>query len=192
MIREDAIKIIKNEEDCVLTDCYRPSCESCNLVMETNDILTALDMAIEALEQEPCEDAVSREMIMRHYDSGEYKHVNHISRNGLLDYIEQLPSVTPKLAECEDAVSRRAAIDAVKMAIIRSEQEYAVEALEKIPPITPKPRTGEWIPMFDGKFHGGAYWFKCSECSRVVPDVRNGGWNFCPECGAKMNGGKEE
>ena len=33
---------------------------------------------------------------MRHYDSGEYKHVNHISRNGLLDYIEQLPSVTPK------------------------------------------------------------------------------------------------
>ena len=43
-----------------------------------------------------CDDAVSREMIMRHYDSGEYKHVNHISRNGLLDYIEQLPSVTPK------------------------------------------------------------------------------------------------
>ena len=56
--------------------------------------------------QEPCEDAVSREMIMRHYDSGEYKHVNHISRNGLLDYIEQLPSVSPKPIECDDAVSR--------------------------------------------------------------------------------------
>ena len=56
MTREEAIKIIKNEEECVLTDCFRPSCESCNLVMETDAILTALDMAIKALEQpEPCE-----------------------------------------------------------------------------------------------------------------------------------------
>ena len=56
----------------------------------------ALNMAIKALEQESCEDAVSREVIMQHYDSGEYKHVNHISRNGLLDYIEQLPSAQPE------------------------------------------------------------------------------------------------
>lgn len=56
MTREEAIKIIKNDEECVLTDCFRPSCESCNLVMETDAILTALDMAIKALEQtEPCE-----------------------------------------------------------------------------------------------------------------------------------------
>ena len=52
-----------------------------------------------------------------------------------------------------------------------------------------KRKKGEWIPVFDGKFHGGAYWFKCSECSRVV--LRNGGWNFCPKCGAKMNGGNQ-
>lgn len=53
-------------------------------------------------------------------------------------------------------------------------------------------KTEKWIPMFDGKFHGGAYWFQCSKCSRVVPDVRNGGWNFCPKCGAKMDGGEQE
>ena len=54
----------------------------------------------------------------------------------------------------------------------------------------PERKKGKWIPMFDGKFCGGAYWFKCSECSRVVPDVRNGGWNFCPNCGS-YNGGDD-
>lgn len=47
-------------------------------------------------------------------------------------------------------------------------------------------KKGEWIPEFDGKFTGGAYWFSCSKCKRIVPEVRNGGWNFCPNCGADM------
>ena len=46
-------------------------------------------------------------------------------------------------------------------------------------------KTGEWIPAFDGKFTGGAYWFNCSKCNRIVPDVRNGGWDFCPSCGSR-------
>lgn len=49
-------------------------------------------------------------------------------------------------------------------------------------------KKGEWIPAFDGKFTGGAYWFSCSNCKRIVPEVRNGGWNFCPDCGS-YNGG---
>ena len=52
-------------------------------------------------------------------------------------------------------------------------------------------KRGEWIPEFDGKFTGGAYWFSCSKCKRIVPEVRNGGWNFCPTCGADMRGGQE-
>lgn len=47
-------------------------------------------------EPEPCEDAVSREAIMKHYNDGELSHVYYLSRNNLLDYIESLPSVTPK------------------------------------------------------------------------------------------------
>lgn len=50
----------------------------------------------------------------------------------------------------------------------------------------PEHKKGEWVPEFDGKFTGGAYWFSCSKCKRIVPDVRNGGWNYCPNCGAKM------
>jgi len=57
-----------------------------------------LSEAIKVLseQQEPCEDAVSREAIMKHYNDGELSHVYYLSRNNLLDYIESLPSVTPK------------------------------------------------------------------------------------------------
>ena len=50
----------------------------------------------------------------------------------------------------------------------------------------PKRPNGEWIPEFNGNFTGGAYWFSCSKCKRIVPEVRNGGWNYCPNCGAEM------
>ena len=63
---------------------------------------------------------------------------------------------------------------------------------ENCPSAQPERKKGEWIPMFDGKFTGGAYWFSCSKCKRIVPDVRNGGWNFCPNCGDDMRGGKEK
>ncbi len=53
-------------------------------------------------------------------------------------------------------------------------------------------KKGKWIPKFDGKFTGGAYWFSCSKCKRIVPDVRNGGWNYCPNCGADMRGLRDE
>ena len=66
-----------------------------------------------------------------------------------------------------------------------SDFEDACCAIENAPTIEERKR-GEWIPEFDGKFTGGAYWFSCSKCKRIVPEVRNGGWNFCPNCGADM------
>lgn len=50
----------------------------------------------------------------------------------------------------------------------------------------PERKNGNWIPAFNGNFTGGAYWFSCSKCKRIVPEVRNGGWNFRPNCGADM------
>lgn len=46
--------------------------------------------------QPGCEDAVSREEIMKRYSSEELAHISRVSRKGLLDFVEQLPSVTPK------------------------------------------------------------------------------------------------
>ena len=51
-------------------------------------------------------------------------------------------------------------------------------------PTIEKRKKGKWNPEFNGAFTGGAYWFSCSECGRIVPDVRNGGWEFCPKCGS--------
>ena len=66
-------------------------------------------------------------------------------------------------------------------------KQNAIDLLQHAPTIEPR-KKGKWLPLFNGKFKGGAYWFKCSECERIVPDVRNGGWNYCPNCGARMYG----
>ena len=68
----------------------------------------------------------------------------------------------------------------------------AIPILDTMPTIEPDRKKGKWNAEFNGAFRGGAYWFSCSECKRIVPEVRNGGWNFCPSCGADMRGNKNE
>ena len=103
----------------------------------------------------------------------------------------------------DSLISRQAAIDAIgkasdelyenikKGATFPQRQWFdgmaqAQSILENLPSAQPERKTGEWIPSFNGRFTGGAYWFHCSKCERIVPDVRNGGWSFCPNCGANM------
>ena len=52
MRSDEAAKIIEKEKRCVLTDCERPECKNCELVMDTGEILEALDMAISALKKQ--------------------------------------------------------------------------------------------------------------------------------------------
>ena len=52
-------------------------------------------------------------------------------------------------------------------------------------------KTGKWIPAYDGRYLGGAYWFNCSECDRIVPGGTQSGYNYCPRCGSH-NGGNNE
>ena len=63
MTRENAIAIIRKEYLCVDRDCdIERSCGKCDLMMPSKKpILEAYKAAIKALEQEPCEDAISRE-----------------------------------------------------------------------------------------------------------------------------------
>lgn len=50
----------------------------------------------------------------------------------------------------------------------------------------PERMKGQWLPAFGGESIGGTYWFECSKCKRIVPEVRNCGWNYCPKCEADM------
>ncbi len=84
MTKEDAIDIIKSE-------CY--VFNPLNFDRSTM-VNTALDMAVKALEQEPCEDAVSRQAVLdcQHFiydETGEELEVIHA------ESVLNLPSVTP-------------------------------------------------------------------------------------------------
>ena len=89
-----------------------------------------------------------------------------------------------------DLISSAWLLDVVENIIEWDTERDRNRIIHQIRELTPSAKSerkkGKWIPLFDGRFTGGAYWFHCSKCERVVPDVRNGGWNFCPECGADM------
>ena len=72
MTREEAIARLK-----VLTD------------YEYDEDLEALEMAIEALEQQPCEDCISRQAVINCVTSNEFRYK-------IVEDIKTLPSVTPK------------------------------------------------------------------------------------------------
>lgn len=83
-----------------------------------NDYITqsdALQMAIDALEQKPCTDAISRQAVM---DGLEKYHNTDMNIDGLTyayDLVCKLPSVSysEKPNRCGDAISRQAALDAM-------------------------------------------------------------------------------
>ena len=103
-----------------------------------------------------------------------------------LQVIEELQSAKPgtNLAEVgTDCISRKAAIDVAKQHWYKPD---IAGALEELPPVTPKQRTGKWI--LD---RSGAYC--CSECMEpcagyVMMKPRD---KFCKMCGAKMEGVSE-
>ena len=94
-----------------------------------------------ALEQQPCEDCVSRQRVIDYFvDWYGYDYMN----TGYYGLIKQMPSVTPQ--------------------------------------------TGEWKVSYQG---GIPIICICSECGhRVI--YHNNKDKYCPECGARMNGGGEE
>lgn len=201
MTREKAIENLKG----LLESNYVDSFED-----EENE---SLRMAIQALEQEPCDDAISREAVVDdfiewreklEYAVGEDYSGVHLL-NVSIQKIWDMPSVTPKPTECEDAVSRQAVIgelkdmyeaakrwsqdateddikaraDAVMATLI--EQKLRVEAL---PSVTPQPKMGHWI---NKEYRKEEYILTgtCSVCGRgsIIDE-------YCPNCGACMKDGR--
>lgn len=139
MTREKAIKIIREIEYPVNGDNKK----------ERNK---AINMAIKALEQEPCDDVVSREMALE-------KMADYVA-SGYTDSAEdfeeysriicQLPSVTQKPIECEDVVSRQAVLDTEYQVKIINDIEYVMLSevqmkMRKLPSVRPQePKTGQF------------------------------------------------
>ena len=81
-----------------------------------------------------------------------------------------------------DLIDRQAAIDAM------NEWEWQElylpihfkQLLENLPPVKPEQKMGRWVEHFDksGK------WYECDQCHTDW----GGAVNYCPNCGAKMEG----
>lgn len=88
----------------------------------------------------------------------------------------------------EDAISRKAAIDAIWNGINMDIYTREVkEVLEALPPVTPQQKMGHWIAT-DEEPHED---FECDGCGYTVstctanikPHME---YKYCPNCGAKM------
>ena len=92
---------------------------------------------------------------------------------------------------CEDAISRQAVKDILDARGVKAVMtfEHFKELLDKLPPVTPQPKTGRWIDIMVGDMPAQA----CDRCNTFYPlAYTGGGHKYCPNCGAKMESdGKE-
>lgn len=117
-----------------------------------NRIIEAADEYAGSVQPEPCEDAVSKEKILKFFD----------------DWMSAL-----------DENCHNQSVSDLK--IIKRD-------FENLPPVTPKQRTGKWIPS------DSQCGIRCSVCGAPVDDFCHSidyidlvyEPNFCPNCGKKM------
>ena len=106
--------------------------------------------------------------------------------------IMQLPPAQPE--PCEDAVSKETILKFLDgwMSVLDenchnqsvSDLKIIKRDFENLPPVTPKQRTGKWLWQ-TGKI-------KCNQCLRAIRRIDHDGLlNFCPNCGANMEGDAE-
>jgi len=120
MTREEAINMLKSKMDGHTDTSY--------------EWAETVRMAIKALEQEPCEDAISRQAVLNVIEKEQFK-------GDAISEIEKLSSVNPQLQEnkqesYEDTISRQAVLDALtKTSGIRGD---ALKALYDLSPVTPQ------------------------------------------------------
>lgn len=136
-----------------------------------------------------------------------YITMRKLSDDELKYFEEQMKKVRMQLISveqdyCGDAISRKAAIDAM----VKIEQDDigqygsailqwlavrpAIEALNGLPPVTPHPKTGHWIRWYEQKEYDWGIdnipHCKCSECGKEYDPHSSQFIKYCCECGVKM------
>ena len=157
---------------------------------------------LDALEQQPCEDCVSRQAVLDVinfedewlFDAKSHNADTKIAFSAIKSKISELPSVTPRrdLAETsQDCISREEVQDLISRWLSDYLLDETREALETInykvgdmPSVTPQRKRGKWIVISCEPTDI----FKCSECGmRVINPYR-----YCPMCGSYNGGGEDE
>ena len=165
----------------------------------------AKDMAIIALEQEPCQD------IKEYYKDIWDCDINHpiyentvaeiVEKSYISGYVHGVENTAKefrfelKQEPCEDSISRQAVLDLIVANHTKLNGVNVVmysplyKDIKQLPSITPQQNTGHWI-LSDG------YW-RCSKCREKAllkfdnfgtrtPEYIHVESKYCPNCGAKM------
>jgi hypothetical protein len=127
------------------------------------------ETVIAALEQEPCEDAISRQAYDKGFDDG--------LEEGL------------KVGACEDCIDRQYLVDKATSwdkHFDDSERYVSLTDIQNAPPVTPAEKVGHWTRELIRNEKGGCIGAKMI-CSRCGNDNRHDEYmNYCPNCGTKM------
>ena len=146
--------------------------------------IKAYDMAIKALEQEPCEDAISRQAVLDGIDTYIYKAQSTGTQDDFYSFAElvvkQLPPINPQ-EPCKDWYD----LPADEMTFKQARQAVKDLRIMLAEYLTQEPKTGHWI-IYDVHGHKAC---KCSECDKDVGYPCN--YKYCPYCGERMVESKE-
>lgn len=137
MTREEAIGFLQSRVDLIDKD-----------YPDVKDYREALVVAIKALEQNPCEDCISRTELLSKIDA-ERKYLLNLKMDGAEHIIVH----------------------------------HARRIIEDMPSITPQPKTGQWINIWDKNDYDISTQARCNKCKQVSNRPLG---NFCKWCGAKM------
>lgn len=130
----------------------------------------AYKMAIKALEAQPCEDCISREVVIKNI-KGWFDKIE-LNPDILIDSIVTLPSVIPQYTDEEIDKAQ-----AVEQAYVDKMVELAVEEAKR-----PK---GKWLHIYKSDIA-----CECSVCHTQMPITEY--YHYCPNCGAYMGGAEDE
>ena len=174
MTKEEAIKRLKEAKGTIQPFLY---------------VDEAIDYAIKALESKAdtwsikeVADALEKHGLIREQESCE----DCVSRQAVIDKLNRLIEVE-RLQGTDEMGYGRERVSAYESMIFEINSEYLY------PSITSKEKTGKWIPD-DTICEDTLY--RCSNCGNVYylnyGDVKDMGYNYCPNCGAKMESEDEK
>lgn len=156
MTREDAINIMKVIVH-MLEEKY-----------DTERVEDAVNMAIKSLEQEPCEDAISRQEAIKSIG----KYFLRVETNGTIEIHQKLFSE-----------------------FLKAINETQKNILLDLPSVHTKAKVGKWITWSEEIKCDGYTEYrthcKCSECDKEHDSYSALFIRYCSNCGAKMEGVQE-
>lgn len=113
MTNKQAKKMLKAKLECLKRetsgtdfDCNNSNCDECPLCYEQGNMgeqKEALDMAIKALEKEPCEDAVSRQAAIDalRNQMSDWNDDYNVPVRKSIENLERLPAAQPEITRCK-------------------------------------------------------------------------------------------